>query len=262
VFTHFADHTAMLYWKDRFKASAIHLGICLCVALLAGLLVLGVWYPYPYREISGGRELFTLVVAVDVVLGPLLTLAIFNRSKPWRVLRRDLLVIGLFQLVGLGYGLWSVYLARPVQLVFDINRFQVVHAVEVPQQLLDKTPSGITALPLWGPGQLSLRPFKSNQEKTDVTLASMGGLEEAARPDLWQSYAADQAGVLKAGKPATELKARFPEQATAIDQLLASTGHTAQTALYLQLVGRKSFWTVLVDARTAQVLAFLPLDSF
>ena len=252
----------MLYWKDRFRAFTIHLGLCLCVALLAGLLVLGVWYPYPYREISGGRELFMLVVAVDVVLGPLLTFAIFTRSKPWRVLRRDLAVIGLFQLAGLGYGLWSVYLARPVHLVFDINRFQVVHAVEVPAMLLDKTPSGITALPPWGPSLLSLRPFKNNQERTDVTLAAMGGLEEAARPDLWQSYAAGQAGVLKFGKPTTELKTRFPDQASAIDQVLADAGHTAQNTLYLQLVGRKSFWTVFVDARTAQVVAFLPLDSF
>ncbi|MCX7276968.1 MAG: pilus assembly protein [Burkholderiales bacterium] len=252
----------MLYWKDRFRASAIHLALCLCVALLAGLLVLGVWYPYPYREISGGRELFMLVVAVDVVLGPLLTFAIFTRSKPWRVLRRDLAVIALFQLAGLGYGLWTVYLARPVHLVFDISRFQVVHAVDVPAVLLDKTPPGIRALPLDGPSLLSVRPFKDNNEKIDVTLAAMGGVDEAARPDLWQSYAAGQAGVLKFGKPTAELKARFPDQAAAIDQVLAAAGHTEQSTLYLQLVGRKSFWTVFVDARTAQVVAFLPLDSF
>jgi hypothetical protein len=252
----------MVHWKDRFKASAIHLGICLGIALLAGGLVFGVWFPYPYRDISGGRELFMLVVGVDVVLGPLLTFAIFSRSKPWRVLRRDLMVIGLLQLIALGYGLWSVYLARPVHLVFDINRFQVVHAVEVPRVLLDKTPPGIEALPLGGPSLLSVRPFKDNNEKIDVTLAAMGGVEEAARPDLWQSYAAGKAGVLKFGKPATELKTRFPDQAAAIDQVLAAAGHTAQTALYLPLVGRKSFWTVLIDARTAQVVAFLPLDPF
>jgi len=27
-------------------------------------------------------------------------------------------------------------------------------------------------------------------------------------------------------------------------------------------VGRKSFWTVLLDSSTAEVLGFLPLDSF
>lgn len=46
------------FWADRFKASGIHLGLSLVMASLAALLVFGIWYPYPYREISGGRELF------------------------------------------------------------------------------------------------------------------------------------------------------------------------------------------------------------
>ncbi|WP_394789156.1 TfpX/TfpZ family type IV pilin accessory protein [Rhodoferax sp.] len=252
----------MVYWKERFKAAGIHLGICVAVAALAGVLVFGLWYPYPYREISGGRELFMLVVAVDVVLGPLLTLAIFNRSKPWAVLRRDLAVIALLQLAGLGYGLWTVCMARPVHLVFDINRFQVVHAVDVPQSLLDKTPAGVTALPLTGPTLLSLRPFKDNNEKMDVTMAALGGLEEGARPDLWQSYAAAQAQMLKSGKPVAELKQRFPAQAAEVDKTLQASGHAQDAVLYLPLVGRKTFWTVFVDAQTAQIVAFMPLDPF
>ena len=64
-------------FKNRLRASSIHLGISLLIAALAALLVFGLWYPYPYREISGGRDLFFLVVAVDVAMGPLITLAIF-----------------------------------------------------------------------------------------------------------------------------------------------------------------------------------------
>ena len=91
------------FWQDRLKASSIHLGISLAIALLAALLVFGLWYPYPYREISGGRELFLILVAVDVILGPLMTLTIFNRSKPWPELRRDLAIVVLIQLAALVY---------------------------------------------------------------------------------------------------------------------------------------------------------------
>ena len=84
--------SAPSFWKDRFKASGIHLGISLVLAVLAGALVFGLWYPYPYREISGGRELFLLLVSVDVVLGPLITLAIFDRRKPGRELIRALCI--------------------------------------------------------------------------------------------------------------------------------------------------------------------------
>jgi hypothetical protein len=68
-------------WKDRLQASAAHFALSLLVAALAAALVFGVWYPYPYREISGGRELFFIIVAVDVVMGPLLTFAVFNRKN-------------------------------------------------------------------------------------------------------------------------------------------------------------------------------------
>ena len=71
----------MLHWKNRLYAGAIHLAISLSVAALAAYLVFGIWYPSPYPELSGGRELFLLVIAVDVVIGPLITLVIFNRTK-------------------------------------------------------------------------------------------------------------------------------------------------------------------------------------
>lgn len=173
------------FWADRLKASAIHLALSLAIAALAGLLVFGIWYPYPFREISGGRELFLLVVTVDVILGPLITLAVFNRKKPWTELRRDLAIVALIQLAALGYGLWTVYVARPVHMVFEIDRFRVVHAIDVPVEMLGKTPPGVNAMPITGPTLLSLRPFRNSNESMEATMAALQGLSLSARPDLW-----------------------------------------------------------------------------
>lgn len=250
------------FWKDRFKASGIHFGISLVIALLAAALVFGLWYPYPYREISGGRELFFIVVTVDVILGPLITLTVFNRTKPRRELIRDLAVVALLQLSALGYGLWTVFVARPVHLVFEYDRFRVVHAVDVPSELLPLAPRDVNALPLIGPTLLSLRPFKDGKEKMDATLAALEGLSLSARPDLWQPYAAAKGEIWQVAKPVTELKARFTSQAAAIDAAVARSGRKPEELAYLPMVGRKSFWTVLIDPITAEVLGFMPLDSF
>jgi hypothetical protein len=252
----------MLNWQDRVKASGIHFGISLGVAALAAVLVFGLWYPYPYREISGGRELFLIVVLVDVMLGPLITFAIFNRAKPWKELQRDLAVVGLIQLAALGYGLWTVSLARPVHLVFEYNRFRVVHAVEVPTDLMDQVPANVEALPLLGPTPLSLRPFKNGKEETDATLAALQGISLSARPDLWQSYAAGRGAILKEARPVSQLRSRFAASVAEIDRAVAATGRPGANLVYLPLVAREAAWTVLLDAATAQVLAFLPLDSF
>lgn len=249
-------------WRDRFKASGIHLSASLVIAALAAALVFGVWYPYPYREISGGRELFVLLVSVDVVLGPLITFAVFNRRKPLSELKRDLIIVVLLQLGALGYGLWTVSVARPVHLVFEIDRFRVVHAVEVPADMLDKAPSGIEPLPLMGPTLLAVRPFHNSQESLDATLAALGGASLGARPDLWQPYANAIPEVLKAARPVQALKARFANRASDIDRVLEKAGAKSESALYLPLVSRSFFWTVFLDPATAQVVAAMPLDSF
>jgi hypothetical protein len=156
--------TRTFFWKDRLRASGIHFCISLAVASLAALLVFLVWYPYPYREVSGGRELFLILVSVDVVLGPLITLMmlmIFNRSKPRRELVRDLAIVGLIQLSALAYGMWTVFVARPVHLAFEIDRFRVIHAVDVPVEMMEQAPPELQSLPLFGQSVLAVRPFRS-----------------------------------------------------------------------------------------------------
>jgi hypothetical protein len=256
----FSDPTN--FWRDRLTASAIHLSLSACTALLAALVVLGLWYPYPYREISGGRELFMLVVSVDVILGPLITLAVFSRKKPRGELARDLTVVGVFQMAALAYGLWTVAIARPVHLVFEIDRFRVVHAIDIDPTLLRKTPVGINAMPLTGPTLLGLRPFKDSQEQMDATMAALGGAALGAQPNLWQPYELSVPDILRAAKPVGPLKIRFASQAQEIDKVLLAAGHTAQDTVCLPLVSRQSFWTVFLDSKTAQVLATLPIDSF
>lgn len=246
----------------RLRAAGVHLGLSVLVALVSAWLVFALWYPYPYREISSGRELFQLVVSVDVVLGPLLTFAVFNRAKPRRELRRDLAVIGLLQIAGLAYGLWTVHIARPVHMVFEYDRFRVVHQLDIPQELEARVPAGLELAPM-RPTMIALRPFRDGKESADFTLAALGGVPLSARPELWEPYEAARQQVLHAAKPALQLKQRFPQQAAAIDALLADAGSDATHAAYLPVVGRKATaWTALLDAQTAAVIGYLPLDSF
>ncbi len=251
-----------IHWKDRLRASGIHFCISLAVALLAALLVFMVWYPYPYREISGGRELFLILVSVDVVLGPLITLMIFNRAKPRRELVRDLVIVGLIQLSALAYGMWTVFVARPVHLVFEFDRFRVIHAVDVPVELMGQAPPELKSLPLFGQTVLAVRPFRTAQEQYEATMAALQGVHLGARPDLWQAYPQARMRVLLAAKPAAQLKERFPEQTDLIDVAIERTGDSAESVVFLPMVGRDKYWTVLLDASTAEVVGFIPLDSF
>ena len=67
-----------LRFRSAIKAMGWHFGVSALVAAAVAVLVFMVWFPYPYRQLAGGTELFILVMAVDLVCGPLLTLVLFN----------------------------------------------------------------------------------------------------------------------------------------------------------------------------------------
>ena len=160
----------MLNLKDRLRVSAIHLAISLGVAALAAVLLFGLWYPYAYYEISAGRELFLLVIAVNVVTVPLITLVIFNRAKSHHHLAMDFSVVGLLQLAALSNGLRAVFMARPVHLVFEFHHLAVGHALDIDPAQLSQAPAELQTLPLTGPTLLSLRSFKNFDEQFRSTL--------------------------------------------------------------------------------------------
>jgi hypothetical protein len=248
--------------RERLRAGAIHFCISLTVAALAALLVFLFWYPYPFRELSGGRELFLILVSVDVTLGPLVTVAIFNRAKPWPVLRRDLGFVGLLQLAALAYGMHTAFIARPVYVAFEYDRFRVVHAIEVPKSTIDQAPEALRDLPGFGAKLVALRPFRNEDEKFQMTMDALGGLPLSARPELWQPYAEARDQVLEVAKPVAQLRKRFAAQGAEIDRAVEASGRPADKLVYVPLIGRKSFWTALVDSATAEIVGYLPIDPY
>ena len=251
---------AKISWQEKLRASAIHLGISLCIAALAAFLVFGLWFPYPYRELSGGRELFLLMLGVDVVLGPLLTFVIFNSKKRMRERLLDFSIIGALQLTALGYGLWTVYESRPVHLVFEHQRMVAVAASDLEPALLVKALLQYQSLPVSGPTLLSIRTYKDENEKSESELMTMMGVPPAAQPELWQPYSTAQTELLKAVLPIETLRTRFSSKKELIDQSITATGKSADQLGYLPLQGRNSIWTVLIDTTSAQPVGFIPLD--
>ncbi len=101
---------------SRYLASFYHLLISLVVFVFLAYLVLFVWYPDFFYDIDGGWEGMRIIIAVDLVLGPLLTLVVFKSGKPG--LKFDLAAIGTFQAVCLAIGTYIVYAERPLTLVY------------------------------------------------------------------------------------------------------------------------------------------------
>jgi hypothetical protein len=250
-----------LNFKERAKAATWHLALSLAAALLAAALVFWLWYPGPYRNLSGGSGLFFLVVSVDVVLGPVLTFAIFDKAKGWPHLRRDLTVIVALQLAALVYGLHTVYVARPVALVFEKDRFRVISAADVYQPELPEAAADYQRLPLTGPWTLGLRDVSRGDESNDaVLMAVLQGVDTSQRPIFWVPYAQTQAKAAARARPLADLHKRYPAETTAINGPLLERGIDPVQARFLPVIARGN-WVALLDGK-GEVVGFVPVDGY
>jgi hypothetical protein len=230
------------------------------VAALCAALVFLLWYPGPYRKLSGGGDLFLLVTTVDVIIGPLLTFAVFNPIKGWPHLRRDLAVIACLQLAALGYGLHTVYLARPVALVFEKDRFRVVSAADVYEAELGKGRREYERLPLAGPWTLGARSLRDGAENTDAIFLALKGYDVAHRPVFWQPYDESKAEALRLARPMSVLIEHYPQRRLQVDAILAELKLDPTKTTFLPLMARVDAVVLLNDR--GDVAGFAPFDGF
>lgn len=255
-FRHRLSAAARVAWR--------HLLFSGVVALAVAALVLGLWYPFPYRQLSGGLELFWLVVAVDLACGPLLTLVLFSPYKRRAELMRDLGLVALIQLAVLLYGLWVAALARPVWLVFEADRFRVVSAAEISPGDLPEALPELRRPSMSGPRIIAARIARPGDEDFLHSLSlSMQGLHPALRPGAWRLYAEFRSDVLAKAQPLVALGKRYPERGKDIEETARRSGAATDNIGYLPVQGRHDLsWIALVAMDDARVIGFLPLDGF
>lgn len=249
--------------RHAFHAGSIHFGICLAVAAVVAALIFWLWFPWPYSQLTGGRNLFFLIVVVDVVCGPLLTFLLFSPFKSKRETRIDLGVVVLLQLAALGYGLHVLATARPVHVVFEIDRLRIVTAAEIdPESLLSADPN-FQKFSWTGPTLISTRESRNSEELLESVGLSLAGRDPSLRPNWWQSYSKAVPQILNRAKPISILMDRYPEQKENIKSAIANAKSTQEELVWLPLTSNRNFgWVVLLSKTDGKPRGFIELDGF
>lgn len=248
-------------WRFALKSAGWHLLISLSVAGLAALLVFKVWYPYPYAELTGGLSLYKLVVAVDIVCGPLLTLILTSPKKKIKERVVDFSLIGMIQFAALVYGLHSVSLARPVIEAFEKDRINIVTAAEVVVEDLHKAPEGLQSLSLSGIRRVALKEPADADEQNKSLELSLQGIEPSMRPDQWLPYSDQEAErIRKAMKPLKELA--YARKTTVAHILKQADISEDKDWYYLPFTSsRQKDWIVVMD-KQGNAQGYAPIDGF
>ena len=257
------DRAKTFNWRFRLKASLIHLAASVTLAIVLAAVIFALWFPGAYRSMSGGSELFALLVSVDVAIGPLITLAIADSRKTRRHLALDIAVVVVLQLAALGYGLHTLSISRPVALALEQDRFRVVAAMDVYARELPLAAAEFQHLSITGPRLLRSPVPTDPQQRSDALSLAFRGHEIGTRPSLWRPWD-DQARAeaLAHAKPLAALMRRYPNGQAAFAAAIAKTGRSTGELVYLPTIAFRGDWVTLLDATNGNVVGFAPFDGF
>lgn len=246
---------------NRWQASALHLALSAAIAVLVVTLMLLLWYPQQYFTAMGGDTLILILIGVDVVVGPLITLIIFDPKK--KGLRFDLAVIATLQLAALAYGVSVMFAARPAYNAFVVDRFEVIAANAVDAESLAKAGAEYRTLPLTGPKIIAVRQPDDAKRLADIVLSAMdGGPDLANLPELYVPYAQFRQDAAKKARPLADLAKRQPQEAAVIRAFVAASGRAEDAMGFLPMKARNQDMAVIVDNKSGEFVGILPVHPW
>ena len=236
----------------RVRAFALHLaGSAVVIATLL-VVVCVFWYPSPYFDYEGAIAPVRVLIGVDLVLGPLLTLLVFKPGK--RLLWLDMTMIFLLQAAAFGYGTHALWSQRPLVVAFAVDSFVLVPAAELadskwPDWLLENRP-------LRGPAVVYAEP-KGGDYAMKVMLEGAPDIHKL--PEQYRPLEDNREAVLKRGVSLAELA---KVSVTAAEAVKTVPAELIESTLALPLHGHLYSGTVLVDRSSGKPAYHLDMDLY
>lgn len=248
---------ASLRESGRFTAAGIHLAIS--ATLVAGLVAVLLlhYFPMPYLYFDGGWKVLQVLVVVDLVLGPALTLLVYRRGKP--KLLRDLALIAAMQAGAFAYGAGTLIVHRTSFLVLFDSTF---YAISMPQaktgsfdrERIEAMHAGVAApifvelaLPRDGRG-----PARANDtaRTLDVAIVQLGDYYRPLGP-------ADAELIRRSGRSLAAVSGGDPVIERDLAKFREKRGGDLSGLAFIPMIGRDNVTMGVFDAKTGALVDWL-----
>lgn len=229
--------------SPRVKFFIKHLSISLIVVLLVLTWIFTVWYPTPLAKATGVTHIVLLMLAIDVIVGPILGFIVYKAHK--KSLRFDLAVVILLQLAALSYGIYSLAEGRPVWMAFNGNRFELIRNNELLDNYIikDSTDNQYYHPSLLGPKYVAVKTAEDRSEREQNMFEElMGGISLAQRPERYVDIVEANEQIVKTSESISELN-KYNSK-IAVNQVIDNYSNATS---YLGLTANEMDMTVLLD---------------
>lgn len=239
------------------RAFVIHLSLSAAVVAALAATMWRLWYPQPFFMHDGGWQMLRLIVLVDVGIGPLLTLLVFDRAKP--ELRRDLAVIAALQLAAFACGTWVMHAWRPAFLVHASSTFHSVPWPDMLRATPDPGPARAIAAMTSPPARVVLDLPRDAAARGALLQRSLAG--GPAVIHLGQYYrAVDEEAFRNIAAEGADIEALAradPEVRAALDGLRARHGAGIEGFVFVPAQLRYGMLMLVFDRRTGTLVDWM-----
>lgn len=244
---------------SRPRAVIVHfLGSLLVVSTVLALVYF-VWYPHPYFQIIGPANVLRTLVAVDLVLGPLLTAVVYKPNK--KGLWFDMTVIFLVQLSALVYGTSVLYQERPQFMIFAVDRFVVLPQTDLyPNADVPRPVCDGQGLPC-----IAAARIPEDSEARDELLFRIieEGIEIEQQPRYWQPLADALPQLQAALKPLDLLRGVSVDTAEALDRMISNQDVEGASLGFLPVINKRlQAMSLIIDRRDGALIDVVAVDPW
>lgn len=248
---------------SRQKAFLIHLSISAIIAIAVVALMLLLWFKPPFFSALGGKHILLILLGVDVTIGPLITLLIFNPLKSRKALRFDLSVIAILQSAALIYGMSILFHTRPVFVVFSKGSFDLITANMLSKQDIAQAKyPAYRSLPLTGPVYVYSEMPSDIKERNQLVFSAFSGKDLPQFPQYYKPYGDYGKVEGSAAQPTAELKRLNPGLVAEIDRSLQASGRKESDIGFVPLRAKYQDQAVLLGKSDGKVLGLLDVDPW
>jgi hypothetical protein len=247
--------------RFRLKAFSLHLlSSATVLTLILGSLYFG-WYRWPGWHLTDVTRVVFVMVCVDVVLGPTLTLIIANENKPSRELVRDVGIIVVVQLCALIYGSVSLWSGRPLYYAFSENVLQLVQAYDIDAE---EAEAGRRQNPGLAPHWYSLprwiwAPLPQNAKESEkiVAAAVTGGDDVVSMPKYFKPWEDGLPSLRGQLKKVDDVAYFAKSEKTRLKERMKAAGLPDDKSNTIPLTGRGHPLLAVFDPATLKITATL-----
>ncbi|MEQ1417480.1 TfpX/TfpZ family type IV pilin accessory protein [Acinetobacter indicus] len=237
----------------RKKFFLSHLIISISLALLVIGLVFFIWYVSPLATAVGVTHIFLMMLAIDVIVGPLLGLLVYKQGK--KSLKFDLTVIIAIQISALLYGVYSIEQGRPAWLVYNVDRFELVRKNELVDTNIQQAQPQFQKPSWFKPQYVATEFAKDTQQRNDEMFAEVfSGISIAQRPERYVELTQAKNQIQQRALPLVELQRYNPK--TDVEKTLAKY---PKADAWLPLKANAVDMVVLLNKETAEVIKIVDL---